>query len=61
MSGAEMRKLIKNSGLKLWIVAESFGVRDTEFSKMLRHGFTEDETKQLLDIIEKLKKEKAVD
>lgn len=40
MSGAEIRKAIIAAGLKIWQVAEVYGVADTTFSKYLRKDFS---------------------
>lgn len=56
MSGAEIRQKIIESGLKIWQVAEAYGVADTTFSKYLRKGFNEENTRKVLSIIEKLSK-----
>lgn len=59
MSGAEIKKRILSSGLKLWQVAEKFGYTDSTFSKKLRHQFSDSDTARLLQIIEELKKAPA--
>lgn len=56
MSGAEIRQKILENGLKIWQVAEAYGVADTTFSKYLRKSFSEENTKKVLAIIEKLSK-----
>lgn len=57
MSGAEIKKRILAAGLKVWQVAEAFGVADTTFSKYLRKPFSDADTQRVLDIIEELKAE----
>lgn len=54
MSGTEIRKKIIESGLKIWQVAEAYGVADTTFSKYLRKDFTKEDTEKLLNIISEL-------
>lgn len=56
MSGAEIKQIIKASGVKLWQVADEFGVTDGNFSRKLRHDFNEADTKKVLSIIDRLKK-----
>lgn len=56
MSGAEIKKIIKASGVKLWQVADEFGVTDGNFSRKLRHDFNESDTEKVLSIIDRLKK-----
>ena len=55
MSGAEIKKAIKAAGLKIWQVADAYGVADTTFSKYLRKDFTSENAERVLNIIEKLK------
>lgn len=56
MSGAEIKKRILAAGLKVWQVADAFGVADTTFSKYLRKDFSDQDTKKVLTIIDSLKK-----
>lgn len=55
MTGAEIKAVILESGLKLWQVAERFGCTDGNFSRKLRHDFSEADTNKVLAIIEELK------
>lgn len=57
MSGAEIKKRILAAGLKVWQVADAFGVADTTFSKYLRKDFSDVDTDRVLSIIDKLKAE----
>ena len=59
MTGAEIRQRIVEADVPIWRVADAFGITDGYFSKRLRHSFTDEEAKRLLEIIDKLKKEKA--
>ena len=59
MSGSEIRNMIIDAGIPLWKVADGFGITDSHFSRRLRHSFTDDETKRLIEIIEKLKQENS--
>lgn len=59
MTGEEAKKMIQGAGLKLWRVAELWGVNDGNFSRRLRKPFDEAETERLKAIIEKLQTEKA--
>ena len=56
MTGAEIRKTIIDNGLKLWEVADRYGVSDTTFSKMLRKDFNEENTRKVLSVVENLKR-----
>lgn len=57
MSGAEIKQLILNSGLKLWQVAARWGVNDGNFSRRLRRPFDKNEVEQVRQIISDLRKE----
>lgn len=46
--------MILDSGLRVWQVAEGFGVTDTTFSKKLRHDFTAEEVDRVKAIIKDL-------
>lgn len=61
MTGAEIKALIKDSGLKLWEVAEVWGLTDGNFSRRLRKPFNESECQKIKTIIADLlsKKETA--
>ena len=56
MSGVEIKKRIHAAGLRVWQVADAFGVADTTFSKKLRYSFSDEDTQKVLSIIEQLKK-----
>lgn len=56
MSGAEIKKQILAAGLKVWQVAEAYGVADTTFSKYLRKDFSSENAEKVLNIINQLKK-----
>lgn len=43
MANEDIRRAAQNNGVKLWEIAEQFGVTDTTFSKKLRHEFTSKE------------------
>lgn len=55
MSGSEIREKILGAGLKLWQVAYTYGTTDSNFSRLLRKDFTEEQTNKILSIIEELK------
>lgn len=59
MKGSEIRALILKNGVRIWQVADAFGVADTTFTRKLRYDFSETDTKRILEIIEQLKAEKA--
>lgn len=59
MTGAEIKRLILDSGLKIWQVADAYGCTDGNFSRKLRHPFNESDTEKVLSIIEELKSKKT--
>lgn len=59
MSGSEVRQLVLDSGLKLWQVAEQWGVNDGNFSRRLRKPFDETEVKRVKKIIADIKQGQA--
>lgn len=59
MSGEEVRKMILEAGLKLWQVADSWGVNDSNFSRRLRRPFNEKEVERVKAIISELQAKKS--
>lgn len=59
MANEDIRRAAINNGVKLWQIAEQFGVTDTTFSKKLRHEFTAKEKAKAMDAIKKIRKERA--
>lgn len=57
MTGTEIKRIIKEKGVKIWQVADKFGVADTTFSKYLRKEFNEEDSNRILNIINELAKE----
>lgn len=58
MNGFEIKRLILDSGLKLWQVAERWGVSDGNFSRRLRKPFDENEVNKINKIISDIKASK---
>lgn len=54
MEGQEVKKLILDSGLYIWQVAEKFGLSANHFSVRLRHEFSPEEVDRIKSIIKKL-------
>lgn len=57
MTGSEIKKLILDSGLKLWQIAECWNLTDSNFSRRLRKPFNENEVKRIKEIIADIKRE----
>lgn len=53
----DIRIAATSKGLKLWQVADAYGVNDGNFSRKLRKELPKDEKDKILGIIEKLAKE----
>ncbi|MGN0453089.1 MAG: hypothetical protein ACI4GZ_04725 [Ruminococcus sp.] len=59
MSNLDIRKAATNAGVKLWEIAEIYGISDTNFSKKLRRELPEPEKQKIFAIIEQIHSEKA--
>lgn len=59
MSNLDIRKAATNAGVKLWEIAEIYGISDTNFSKKLRRELPEPEKQKIFEIIEQIHSEKA--
>lgn len=57
LTGEEVRELILASGAKLWQVAERFGCTDGNFSRKLRHNFSEADSDRVVAIVKELMSE----
>ena len=57
MKNQDIRKAVQEAGLKLWQVAEKFGMQDSNFSRKLRHELSKTDKDRIYGIIEELKKE----
>ncbi len=55
----EIRMAAKNAGIRLWQIAERFGVNDGNFSRKLRHELPPQEREKILNIIDEMASEKA--
>ncbi|OPY60038.1 MAG: hypothetical protein A4E56_02948 [Pelotomaculum sp. PtaU1.Bin065] len=53
----DVRRKAKESGVFLWQIADEMGVRDSEFSRMLRKELPPEIKVQVFQIIEKLREE----
>ena len=54
MPNKEMREYAKISKVKLWQIAEALGMKDSNFSKLLRHPLTEEKECEICSIIDRL-------
>ena len=46
-----IREYAKSCGVRLWEVAEAYGLSDQNFSRKLRHELPEDEQARIMQII----------
>lgn len=58
VANREIREAAKAAGIRLWQVAEKFGISDGNFSRKLRRELLPAEREKVLDIIHKLSQEK---
>lgn len=57
MANESIKQTAKEAGIKLWQVADAYGVNDGNFSRKLRHELPEGEQQKIISIIERLAKE----
>ena len=57
MRNPEIRVAMLDAGLKHYQVAEAMNVADETFSRWLRHELPDDKQKQILAVIDQMKKE----
>lgn len=58
MNNELIREYAKERGVKLWQIADELNMSDANFSRMLRHQFDEDMTTKIIQIIDKIEKNK---
>ena len=58
MCNKEIRETAKSAGIHLWQVADACGLNDGNFSRKLRKELPQEEKQTILEIIERLSKEK---
>lgn len=52
----KIREKARNSGVRLWQIADALGMQESLFSKKLRKELTEEEQENILSIIDDLAK-----
>ncbi len=57
----KIRGYAKSKKVKLWQLAECYGMRDTNFSKLLRHPLPPKEERVLMEMIEMIADEQETD
>lgn len=58
MKNKKIREAAAAAGVRLWEIAERYGVNDGNFSRKLRRELPDDERERILSIIEEIAKEK---
>ncbi len=61
MNGTDVKRLILDGGVKLWQVAERWGLTDSNFSWRLRKPFNENEVERVKGIIAEFAAKKQSD
>ena len=54
MCNTDLREYAKNHKVKLWKIADSLGITDTNFSKKLRYELSPEKKKEIFAIIDEL-------
>lgn len=57
-NGSEIRRYILDKGILLWKVADKLGMSDGNFSRKLRHNFSEEDYNKIVSAVDELSKEK---
>jgi len=55
----DLREYAKNKGVKLWEVAEKYGVNDGNFSRKLRRELPAEEKQKIISIIDQISSERG--
>ena len=58
MKNNDIKEAAKQAVVRLWQVAEAFGMNDGNFSRKLRKELPQEEKQNILEIIDRLSKEK---
>lgn len=54
MNNQDIRQAAKSAGLRLWEIADAYGMNDGNFSRKLRKELTAEEKAKIMGIIAKL-------
>lgn len=61
MNGTDVKRLILDSGVKLWQVAARWGLTDSNFSRRLRKPFNKNEVERVKGIIAEIASEQRTE
>lgn len=59
IANEDIRQLLKNNGIYQWQVAQKLGMKDTNFSRLMREELTNDMKKRIQNIINEILKERG--
>lgn len=59
MKNKEIREAAAAAGIRLWEIADRLGLTDSNFSRKLRHEFSDAERVRVLSIIGEIAKERS--
>lgn len=59
MKNKKIREAAAAAGVRLWEIAERYGVNDGNFSRKLRRELPDDEREHVLSIIDEIAKERS--
>ena len=57
MKNNDIKEAAKRAGVRLWQVAEAYGMNDSNFSRKLRKELHHEEKEKILEIIDRLAQE----
>lgn len=57
MNNVDIRQTAKKSGVKLWQIADSLGIADSNFSKRLHRELPDEEKQKIFEIIREISAE----
>ncbi len=61
MTSAEMKKIFKDEGIKMWEIAETIGIHEVTFGKWFRHdSLTEEHEHAIRSAIEQIKLDRMI-
>lgn len=61
MKNIDIRQDAERAGVRLWEIAEEYGINDSNFSRKLRRELSDDEKKKIRQIIRKISEEHGHD
>lgn len=53
-ANSDIRTLAKNSGVKMWQIADKYGVHESTFCVMMRHTLSASDREKIIGIINQL-------